>query len=231
MTHIRGLVSIAQVLRQTFVAPRIQTLPRPQFLRYSPIQSSSQLRFRWTKPEPPQLAPDAEVKDDLISSEWVRVVNENNKLQEPERLRDVLDNIDRKTYFLLQVAPPDGNMLPICKIVNRHEHYRRAKEQAKALKAARITQASVKQIELNWVIDDHDLTHRLSKMKSFLEKGRQVEVILLRRNHRQTPPPQQVKALMEKVQRAFDEVGASQQSPVEGEPGKRLMYTVKKTSS
>ncbi|KAL4945841.1 hypothetical protein BDV06DRAFT_183899 [Aspergillus oleicola] len=230
MKHIRGLLSTAQALRHTFVIPRTQALPRPQFLRYSPVQSSSQLRFRWTKPEP-QLAPDAEVKDDLINSDYVRIVNENNKLEEPQRLRELLDGLDRKTYFVLQVAPPDGALPPICKIVNRHEHYRRAKEHAKALKAARITRASVKQIELNWVIDDHDLSHRLGKMKSFLEKGRQVEVILLRRNHRQTPPPQQVKALMEKVQQAFSEVGASQQAPVEGEPGRRLMYTVKKTSS
>ncbi|KAL4934686.1 putative translation initiation factor IF3 [Aspergillus undulatus] len=230
MKHIRGLISTAQALRQTFVVPRTQALPRPQFLQFCPVQSPLQLRFRYNKADAPP--PDIEeLRDEDIRSDFIQIVNEDNKLNPPSRLNAVLRSIDRRTHYILQVSPAQPGQDPVCKIINRSEHYKRTRELAKAVKAARAANQAVKQIELNWAIDDHDLSHRLGQMAKFLDKGRKVEVILLRRKHRQTPTPEMVNSLMEKVLQAVKDAGAAQISPVEGEPGKRLMYTVKKKDS
>ncbi|KAL4782021.1 translation initiation factor IF-3, C-terminal domain-containing protein [Aspergillus varians] len=226
MKHMRGLVSISQALRQTFLVP--QTLPRPQFFRCPPVQPSSQIRLRHWNPRngpPNQAAKPEELKDEAIRADYIQIVNEDNKLDPPVRLTSVLSSIERPAHFVLQVAPGARDKPPICKIVNRRE----LRERERALtKAAQASKTSVKQIELNWAIDPHDLSHRLKQMTNFLEKGRQVEIILTRKKHKRTPTPEEVKNVMEKVLQAVKDAGAVQISPMEGEPGKRVMLTVKK---
>jgi translation initiation factor IF-3 len=98
-------------------------------------------------------------------------------------------------------------------------------------KAARAAKVSVKQMELNWAIDNNDLTHRLKQITAFLEKGCKVEIILLRKKGKRPPTVEEVKSVMDKVLQAVKDADAVQTKAMEGEPGRRLMLTVKKSEA
>ncbi|KAL4989332.1 hypothetical protein BDW68DRAFT_157058 [Aspergillus falconensis] len=225
MKHIRGLVSTIQALRQTFLLPQAsRTSSRPQFCRYSPVQTLPQVQFRnASSSSGPQGA--GEIKDEDIQSDYVQVVGENNKLSGPTKLSTFLNSLQRPQQYLLQVQAGTRDRLPVCKVINRREAQERARAFAKAAKAAKKT---AKQVELNWAIDPHDLSHRLKKITDFLRKGIQVEIILTRKRHKRPATEEEVRSVMEKILQAIKDANATQISPMEGEPGKRVVLTVKK---
>ncbi|KAJ0415278.1 translation initiation factor IF-3, C-terminal domain-containing protein [Aspergillus carlsbadensis] len=236
MKHIRGLISATQALRQIFLIP--QTIPRAQFTSPVHTHTSLQLRpFHWSRPcarwrgpgssDTPKVADKAEqLKDEAIKSHYVRIVEEDGRLGPPERLTNVLRSIERPANFVLQVSPVSPtNEPPVCKIVNRAALRESERAYAKAARAAKV---SVKQIELNWAIDNNDLTHRLKQITGFLEKGCKVEIILLRKKGKRPPTIEEVKSVMEKVLQTVKDADAVQAKAMQGEPGKRLMLTVKK---
>lgn len=224
MKHIRGLVSTTQALRQTFFIP--QALPRPQLYRYPSLQPPSQIRFRATISRS-QYGKD-ETKDENIPWDYIQLVNPDNKLDPPVSLKRALSSIERPGQYILQVSPGSEDKYPICKILSRREVQERTRNLVKAAQAAKVT---VKQVELNWAIDAHDLSHRLKQVTKFLEKGRQVEVILMRKKQKRTPTPEEVKYVMDSVLKAVEDAGATQVTPMEGQPGKRVVYTVRKKDS
>ncbi|KAL4738025.1 hypothetical protein BDV11DRAFT_190570 [Aspergillus similis] len=225
MKHIRGLVSTTQALRQTFLLPQASRAPpRLQFNLNFPIQALSQTRFRYASSSSgPQGT--GEIKDEDIQSDYVHVVGEDNKLSGPTKLITFLSGLQRPQQYLLQVQAGTRDRLPVCKVINRREAQERARAFAKAAKAAKKT---VKQVELNWAIDPHDLAHRLKKISEFLEKGIQVEIILTRKRHKRPATDEEVKGVMEKILQAIKDANATQISPMEGEPGKRVVLTVKR---
>ncbi|KAL2865403.1 putative translation initiation factor IF3 [Aspergillus lucknowensis] len=230
MAHTRGLVSTTQALRQIFLVP--QTTPRVQFFRYCRIGTlplprllHSNRRFR-QHPRPP--TNNEQIIDEAIEASYVQVVNDEGRLDPPERLQSVLRSLKRPDSFLLQVSPGTRDQPPVCKIMDRvalQEH-----ERAQA-KAARTAKTSLKQMELNWAIDAHDLSHRLKQLTTFIEKGRTVELILTRKMGKRRPTLEEVKGLMDKVLQAVKDANAIQVSPMKGEPGKHLVLAVKKKDS
>lgn len=114
-------------------------------------------------------------RDENIQAYEVQVVDEDNSLKPPAPLSQVLYSLDRKTYTLVQVSPPEAGKLPVCKIFGKKAL--REAERAKA-KPPKSPATLTKQLELNWAIDPNDLGHRLNKMQEFLEQGRRVEIIL-----------------------------------------------------
>ncbi|KAL4809432.1 hypothetical protein BDV18DRAFT_132056 [Aspergillus unguis] len=224
MKHIRGLVTTTQALRQTFLIPRASA--RPQFFRYPPVQShtQSQVRFRYTSPRDKAVKSD-EIRDENIPFDYIQIVNENNKLDPPVSLAQALSSINRPEQYIAQVSPGSANRHPICKITNRKEVEERSRAAAEAAKASKLV---VKQVELNWAIDAHDLSHRLKQITNFLQKGRQVEVVLLRKKHKREPTPEEIKNVMDSVLQTIKDAGAVQVIPMEGQPGRRAMITAKK---
>ncbi|EAL90546.1 putative translation initiation factor IF3 [Aspergillus fumigatus Af293] len=224
MKHIRGLISITQALRLTFLPP-FQTT-HVQFLRYNNALRGTQLRFLQSSRRLPSQQPrQTQIRDEDIRSEYIQIVNENGDLEPAMKLRDVLRSFDRSENFLVQVSPALPGRPPICKIMNKmamREH-----ERAKA-KAAHATKTAVKQIELNWAIDSHDLAHRLKQLTNFLEKGRRVEIILTRKKGKRAPTVEEIKNVMDSVLQATKEANAMQIKPMEGEPGKHVTLYVKK---
>ncbi|KAF9885101.1 hypothetical protein FE257_000741 [Aspergillus nanangensis] len=228
MKHIRGLISTTQALRHTFLAP--PTFPQTQFLRYTliPVIAQPQSRFYSIRRRPANaqlLARSKQVKDEDIRSQHVQIVNEEGGLDSPMRLRDALNSFDRSENFLLQVSPGSIDRPPVCKIVSRVAL--REQERAKA-KVTHAAKTAVKQIELNWAIDAHDLAHRLKQLTTFLEKGRKVEIILTRKKGKRPPNVEEVKHLMDSVMQTTKEADAVQMRPMEGEPGKHVILVVKK---
>lgn len=227
MKHTRGLMSIAQALRQTFVTPLKPS--RVGFLQPYSLNNGLQLRFfqqsrRLARvgPREPELGP---VKDEAINAPLVQTVDEAGDLQPPVRLPNILASFDRSKFFLMQLAPGGPNRPPVCKIVNKLEYTQREKAKAKAIKAAKV---QTKQIELNWAIDAHDLAYRLKQLTGFLEKGRKVEVTLTRKRHKRAPTVDEIKHVIQSVLDTTKDAGGSQIKPMEGEPGKHVKITVKK---
>ncbi|GAB1196467.1 hypothetical protein APSETT444_005738 [Aspergillus pseudonomiae] len=212
MKHIRGFISTTQALRRIFLAP-IET-PRPQFLRSAFLPTFAHSRLLSIRRQPQQQdallqARARQVKDEEIRSEYIQLVNEDGKLDPP-------------------VSPGFRGRAPVCKVVNRLEM--REQERAKA-KAAHVNKNSLKQIELNWAIDAHDLAHRLKQLTSFLDKGRKVEVILTKKRGKRSPTVEEVKHVMDSVLQATKDANAMQVKPMEGEPGKHVVLVVKRKDS
>ncbi|OJJ49840.1 hypothetical protein ASPZODRAFT_156877 [Penicilliopsis zonata CBS 506.65] len=224
MKHIRGLVSAAQALRRTFLTPP-QIPNRPQFLRYEPFLARTQLRLIQHS-RGPVTDKSGLVTDEKIRAEFVHIVNESGSLDEPIRLNNVLRSIDRSKFFLLQVSPATPDKPPVCKIVSKQAM--REIERTKAKAAVTASKNSVKQIELNWAIDAHDLAHRLKQLRTFLDKGRKVEIILTRKKGKRPPTADEVRNLMTRVMETTQEANAIPVKPVEGEPGKHVVVVVKK---
>ncbi|KKK14169.1 hypothetical protein P175DRAFT_0499243 [Aspergillus ochraceoroseus IBT 24754] len=231
MTHMRGLISTTQALRRIFLVP--QSISRVPFARYSPKQSPLQNRLLHStssrlRPYAKPAETPGQARDEDIRAEYVQIVNENNSLDPPMRLSHALRSFDRTENFLLQVSPGTRDQPAVCKIVNRlamREH-----ERAKA-KAAHTAKMAVKQIELNWAIDPHDLSHRLKQLTTFLDKGRKVEIILTRKKGKRAPTIEEVKNVMDKVLQVTKDANAMQVKPMEGEPGKHVILFVKKRDS
>lgn len=221
MTHIRGLVTTAQALRHTFI--QSIDVQRFQLARFGisrtritypilpvPFSRSSRRSFF----APTQIRPSSQqvvYKDEDIPAQRVQMVNETGALEPPISLRDALVSFDRSSHFLLQVAPETYERPAICKIKNKREVKDREKQKAKQAKSQ-----VPKQIELNWGIDQHDLSHRLKQMHSFLEKGRKVECTLLRKPRKKPATLDQARDLLQKVKQYISDIGATETKPMDG---------------
>lgn len=226
MTHTRGLVSIAQALCRTFIAPLNTSragLVQPRILH--PIRYGPQVRYIQHSRRVALADTDRAPINEAINAPYVQLVNAENSLEPPVRLSKVLSSFDHREYFLVQVSPGAPDRPPVCKILNKKETRDREKAKAKAAKASRV---QVKQIELNWAIDPHDLAHRLKQLANFLEKGRRVEVVLTRKKGKRAATVEEIKHVMQSVLDTTRELGATQVKPMEGEPGKQVIITVKK---
>ncbi|CEO58898.1 putative translation initiation factor IF3 [Penicillium brasilianum] len=228
MNHMRGLVSTAQALRQTFIAP-LRT-PKTSFVQPSSFCNGFLPRDFHQCPRlalPVVRTPNAPTltKDEAIGTRLVQLVDEEQNLTPPRRLAEVLDSFDRSKFFLLQVSPAEGERPPVCKILNKMEAKQHEKAKAKSAKVGKV---QTKQIELNWAIDAHDLSHRLKQLTNFLEKGRKVEVILKRKRGKRPPTVDEVKQAIQSVLDTTREAGGTQVKAMEGEPGKQVIITVKK---
>lgn len=185
-------------LHRIFVAPK--SIPRPA----RAIIATPQFRG-YARPAPTARRLPS---DDLITARSIHVVNDDGTLSPPQDTRHVLRNLDRKAYTLQTVSVPDANSapgsptLPVCRIISK----RQILEAAKAAKANKKPQANpervTKTIELNWAIDGNDLSHRLKRIREFLERGNKVEVALAGKRKGRKASPEEAKEVLEKV-RAF----------------------------
>ncbi|KOS40754.1 hypothetical protein ACN38_g8382 [Penicillium nordicum] len=227
MNHTRGLISSAQALRQIFIAP-VRT-SRIGILTFRPLQNVPQTRFfqqsRCLELREYRSPVEKPPINEAIRASFVQVVNDEGDLDPPTRLEDVLESFDHTEFFLLRVQEGDHENLPVCKIYNKKEV--RAREKAKA-KSARESKVVFKQMELNWAIDAHDLSHRLKQLSTFLEKGRRVEILLTTKRRKRNPTVDEIKQVMQSVLDTIREAGGTQTKAMEGEPGKQLKITAQK---
>lgn len=230
------------LLRAAFFFVRL-SLSRSQFLCRNPVVHQSRSKWiaarspiRSSPLSPPLSPPSGDVKigplvNEEIPSNDIHVVGSDGKLGPPQRLLDVLASIDRSLDFLVQVSPGTHlQPLPVCKILNkkawRQETRDREKEKAKV---ARLTK-NVKQLELNWAIDSHDLSHRLRQLADFLNKGRRVEIVLVQKRRKRHPTNDEVNSLMASLTATLEETGAMHVKDAEGAPGHRMVMTIQKNS-
>jgi translation initiation factor IF-3 len=152
-------------------------------------------------------------------------VNEENLLDPPTRLEDVLESFDHAEYFLMQVKEEDDDSLPLCKIIHRRTYLE--KEKARTI-LARQNRTIIKQMEINWAIDAHDFSHRKKQLTKFLEKDCKVEITLTTKKRKRAPTVEEIKQTVQGVLDTIKAAGARQTSEMEGELGKQLKITARK---
>lgn len=221
MRRPQHLTSTAQALYRVFIGP-IETLPqktpllqaqRSVFLRRRPEPrwSISQLRqftFFGRKPN------DRPPRDEEITAGWVQVVNAEKGLDPPTSLRTALARIDRKQKWLVQVARPAKLGDPaICKIMDKKVVRGREEQKRKQAKASQIV---LKEMELNWSIDAHDLGHRCKKIAQFMERGWRVNILIITKKRKRPATVQEGETLLSKIRNTVELAGGKQRKPMEG---------------
>ncbi|RYO73726.1 hypothetical protein DL766_005232 [Monosporascus sp. MC13-8B] len=149
-----------------------------------------------------------------IPYKWIRLKQADGSLApEARRTDDVLTELDLETWTLELLSPPRdpdsdpdasadldvGPPAAICRIVDRAEAEAAAEE---AARAARRKAVGTKELELNWAIAPHDLEHKLRRLREFLGKGMQVEVMLARKRGGRTAAKDESEALLARVREA-----------------------------
>lgn len=168
--------------------------------------------------------------DEDIPARLIQIVQDDKSLAPPTFLHEALNGFDRNKSLLLQVSPETPTRPAICKIMLKIELKEREKAKAKAAKQA--SGSSVKQIELNWGIDGHDLEHRLKKVREFLEKGKPVEFILLPKKKKKRATMEQAQSLVHTIKSRLPELGGTEVKPMAGTLlGVLHMFVQKKSDS
>ena len=199
------------VRHNSFYQPRIRTKPLP----LSPS----------LPPQPTRRKSGSIPKDEEIGDGTVQLVQEDGSLAEPVSLRDALQSFDREKNFLVRVAPPGPDRFSVCKIVSKDT----LRDQQRSKTKSKTTGSMApKQLELNWAIDEHDLSHRLKQMESFLDKGRKVHLILNRKKGKRLATLDEAESLFNAVQQRIKDSGATEIKPVQGKLLRRLEFVLAK---
>lgn len=228
----------AQALFRVFVAPqtrqKLAQLPSPR--RGQPVSGLNvrpQTRtYAWSrKPAPAPEARREKWNEEIPGDIVILVDPDTGKLQDPINKRGLLIRLDLTTHRLVQVAEgsqrPDG--IPVCKIVDKKalNNARMARKAAnKDSQKIRALERSLKTIELNWAIDSNDLGHRLSKMRSFLEEGRRVDLVLAPKKRGRQASPAECQGVIQKIEHEAKGInGVTEVKPMEGKIGGVAMFS------
>ncbi|KAF9948902.1 hypothetical protein BGZ70_002016 [Mortierella alpina] len=145
-------------------------------------------------------------RDEEINSPWIQYVTPEGN-QGEKSLARVLRSFDRSQFFLVEVDA--GAFPPICKLFSKKELYEKAKAAKQAKKA---NELPTKELQLNWGTDPHDLNHKLSKFRAFLEKGHRVEIQVNGKKGKSTTPPER-ELVMERIKAEFEPVSKYVKQP------------------
>ncbi|XXG99842.1 hypothetical protein Hte_006183 [Hypoxylon texense] len=184
-----------------------------------------------------------------IPYQWVRIAGPppESRLSAPQRTDAVLATMNLKKHTLVMVAPPpardgdgdgDGDggsgefassssatggggvaepLAAVCRIVDNAAASAAAKEAQRALRRRAVDS---KELELSWSITPHDLSHKLRRLRSFLDAGLSVEVLLAKKRGGRAAAREEAVAVLAAVREAVAEVeGAKEVRKMDGEVG------------
>ncbi|KAI4863229.1 hypothetical protein F4820DRAFT_379745 [Hypoxylon rubiginosum] len=174
-----------------------------------------------------------------IPYQWVRIASPppESTLSPPQRTAAVLASLNPKKHTLVMVAPPpqrepspeDGGGDPaaagtvveplaaVCRVVDNAAASAVAKE---AQRAARRRTVDSKELELSWSIAPHDLSHKLRRLRDFLDRGLSVEVLLAKKRRGRAATRDEAVAVLAAVREAVGEVGGAKEARrMDGEVG------------
>ena len=171
------------------------------------------------------------IRDNAITAQYIRMPAPEGGLTPAESLRSALSRVKEGTEHLVQISKVDDDGMAICRVMTisdlltqKRDKERVQKEHRKSLK-----QAMPKQIELNWAIGPNDLEHKLTQLKSFIEDGKKVEVVLASKKKQRQATLEEGREVLRKVRKKLAEADAREIKPMEGgEIGKHTILTVRK---
>lgn len=241
MASLRGMASTSILLRQAFAASRYTTTRRPLQIPSRRIQPISRDQIRTVYRPAGAVTNPTETNrvvkpqrysrkiNDEIEADVIQIVDQNGQLESPTRKSNILLAMRRSEQVLVQLDPGDSTRVPVCKIMRMSDFRNEERAKEKAVRMAKhASKTSTKQIELNWSIDPHDLSHRLKKLSGFIEKGRTVEIVLTKKRNKRMATTDEIKQLMDRLRAAIEEANAHQTKSMDGEIGKTLTITVEK---
>lgn len=133
-----------------------------------------------------------------IPFDTVQVVNpETRKPDPPTSFRPLLGKLDKKRGDYYALVDQSHQPAPLIVLRNRKMEF----DKRKAAKAAsKVRKTETKILEMTWSIEPGDLSHKLSKAKSHLEKGDSVEILFKPKRKVALPPPDHMKKLIADVE-------------------------------
>ena len=138
--------------------------------------------------------------------------------------RDAQEKAREAGVDLVEIAP-NANP-PVVKIIDWGKYqYQKMKEEAKNRKKAREKQSELKQMNIGLKISDNDLNIKLRKIRSFLEDGDHVKIMIIFRG-REMAHKDIGQELLDRVLKELEDIAA-----VEGKPqmnGRNLSVGVRK---
>ncbi|KAI6168872.1 hypothetical protein EDD17DRAFT_1683659 [Pisolithus thermaeus] len=143
--------------------------------------------------------------NDKIPYAFVRVVDpETDKLSPTKQsLQTLLSSLDLKQWIVeLVAAKPE----PIVRILDRKEAFQKYKEQRKAMKKGTKSGEAAKEIQLTWATASGDVSHKLAKARSFLEKGCKVDIVFARKKGQPSVTPKEMQARLQDVASELEDV-------------------------
>ncbi|KAI0515475.1 hypothetical protein F5B22DRAFT_607456 [Xylaria bambusicola] len=242
MRHMTGLITPARALHRVLVLELANTTAKSSgsgsgnaLLFSSPILPSHAARTPCRLPRrlfsSTPAAHKAPPKKTFLQNmdipyHWVRVVDENGVLSAPQSLVNTIIGLP-DGHNLVMVAPPPESppsdtavVAPpaaICRVENTEVRRRLAKEAAAREKAEK---PQSKTLEINWTIAKNDLAHKMAKLKTFLEKGFYVEIMLARKKGSRPPPEGTPVLLVNEIrEHALRVQGASEVRKMDGRMG------------
>jgi translation initiation factor IF-3 len=144
---------------------------------------------------------------------------------EDASVQQILRELDREKYTLVCVNPTATDVPFICKVLTRasvEEHDRERFHKRKEKKKESKPQNVMKEIELSWAISNHDLEHRLKKVREFLEKGFRLDITIGTKKGMKKMPRAEMIVLLDRIEEACLQWGRERAEP-EGELGRRYV--------
>jgi translation initiation factor IF-3 len=135
-------------------------------------------------------------RDEEITARFITLVDETGQVHRDIRLKQALSNLDRQSFFLVEVDP-QAEPHPVCRITPKKAIF----EKTKAAKRQNIArpEAVLKEVTFGWNVSPHDMGHKLSKAEQFLTKGNKVRIEVVAKKGQQRLPRDAQEAVVEKI--------------------------------
>lgn len=223
MKHLRPVFSAAQALRYAFLSPFQPQTCRPINKCLSPHGSRRSYAFyrpaldftRTARIDPslqiPTTPSPKAPQNEAIQYKSVQLAHDDGTVSVMIPIRQVLRSFDRTEFALVELLPPSKSHGPICKIMNR-----RALRELEYARSRPAKPKTAKRVELNWTIDPNDLEVRMNQVRSFIEKGKKVELVLAPKLRKRKATLEEAQKTLDLVKKNIEDMGAVQSKPMTG---------------
>jgi translation initiation factor IF-3 len=184
-----------------FPFPPKRTRLRPVFRALqtvAPIKDEQEGQKRRKNEKPP--------RNEGIKYQHVRLVDAVTKrLTGPQRLSEILNEINRKEKYVELVSAEEGST-PIVKIMDQKEQYR--KEKRLKLRAREVAMNNRhKEVQLTWGSTPSDMGHKLERVRQELEKGLKVDLVFAPKKGQVLPRPAERQMQIQEILDMMADVG------------------------
>ncbi|KAJ6261879.1 hypothetical protein Dda_2678 [Drechslerella dactyloides] len=199
--------------------------------------ASTSIRFPASPNLGPQFINDERVRfpyDEEITAHTASYVDETGKLVGKFPVSQILRSYDHNKYHLIQLANadtlPDTAEGHVVRLFPKEALLARiAEERETAVRRKKKSPRDiVKEVQIAWGIDLHDLRHRLGKTAQLLEKGNRVEIMIAKKKGQQPVPPERLAEVMAVVEDFLYYNGGDAVRKRDGEVGGQLRMFVQR---
>jgi len=166
--------------------------------------------------------------DEAIPQDVINYVDISGEFHPSISLRQVLQSIDRHKFHVVCINPfvEEGPLICKCtlkteladlerKAVQKEREKRRERRENNP-------ELTMKEVEFSWAISEHDLGHRMRKVREFMEKGFSVTIALGTKRGMKKMPRAEMEELVERVRGECAEWGKEVRE-AEGQIGWRYL--------